>query len=660
MVVPMKKVSLVVMDKHQEESLKKLRDVGVVHIERKNVSSDTLTKLLERKVKIETVLGMLRSQEAEAKAAAAKAGSKAAQALPAVHYNRRVSDFAGPDGAPFSAIGLDAEEREDLIQHITRIGEHRKSLQERTIALTKEQSRLEAWGSFSPKDIQFLKDSGIALYLYELTGKAFEALPKDIPYIVSGGDKKTVRLLTVGKEIPGETPFEPGKRSLDEVYAQLIETNEKLADANRQLTSLATRRPAIETQLKDLLKQIEFETARSGMDSLADGSAQTVSWLTGFVPDDELGQLKRAAAENGWALLATEPGPDDMVPTKLKNNRVAGLLKPLTDFLEVTPGYQEADISGWFLLFFVIFFGMIFGDAGYGAIILIAALIGICKTVKKGVPPVLKLMILLGGSNFVWGVITCTWFGVDADKLPYFLQDISLPLISNVAAAASAEGEAIVRQNLMIICFSLALVQLTIGHIIAISRTKSIKILADIGAIAMLAGMYGVVLILIASNEYRNLADYIPMMPCVYALGGGFVVNFIFANYEGSVGRSILEGLKNIISMILGIANVFSDIMSYIRLWAVGLAGGAISSTVVSMAGPMLGHFIFFIFGVILLVFGHGLNLVLNVLSVLVHGVRLNTLEFSGHVGLTWAGTPYRPFSNGAKAAVAANDGAKK
>ena len=197
----------------------------------------------------------------------------------------------------------------------------------------------------------------------------------------------------------------------------------------------------------------------------------------------------------------------------------------------------------------------------------------------------------------------------------------------------------------MIFCFSLALLQLSIGHIIAISRTRSLKVLADLGSIAMLIGMYGVILTLIASNEYRNLGDYIPMMPFAYLLGSGFVINFVFANYNGSVGRSILESLKNFISMIPGIANVFSDIMSYIRLWAVGLAGAAISTTVVTMAGPMLGHLIFFIFGVLLLVFGHGLNLVLNTLSVLVHAVRLNTLEFSGHVGLTWAGSAYKPFS---------------
>jgi V/A-type H+-transporting ATPase subunit I len=286
---------------------------------------------------------------------------------------------------------------------------------------------------------------------------------------------------------------------------------------------------------------------------------------------------------------------------------------------------------------------MIFGDAGYGALLLLGSLAGIIKTVKKGVPPVLKLLVLLGLSNFIWGTLTCSWFGVeDLAKLPQFLRDISLPLISNVTAAASLRGKDIVQQNLMILCFSLALLHLSIGHILAIIHDKSLRILAHVGSIAMLGGMYFIILSLIASNEARRIPLY-PM--AVYVFAGGFVLNFVFAAYEGSIGRSILESLKNIISVILGIANVFSDIMSYIRLWAVGLAGAAIASTVNAMAGPMLGRLIFFVFGVALLVFGHGLNLVLNVLSVLVHGVRLNTLEFSGHVGLAWSGYPYRPFA---------------
>jgi V/A-type H+-transporting ATPase subunit I len=124
----------------------------------------------------------------------------------------------------------------------------------------------------------------------------------------------------------------------------------------------------------------------------------------------------------------------------------------------------------------------------------------------------------------------------------------------------------------------------------------------------------------------------------------GFVLSFIFSNYEGSVGKSVLESCKNIISVLLGVVNVFSDTVSYIRLWAVGLAGAAISNTVNTMAGPMLGKLAFFMVAVVLLVFGHGLNMVLNLLSVVVHGVRLNTLEFSQHLGMTWSGTKYSPF----------------
>ncbi|MBR3549408.1 MAG: hypothetical protein IKN90_04955, partial [Treponema sp.] len=123
----------------------------------------------------------------------------------------------------------------------------------------------------------------------------------------------------------------------------------------------------------------------------------------------------------------------------------------------------------------------------------------------------------------------------------------------------------------------------------------------------------------------------------------------VFSNYDGSIGKSVLESCKNIISVLLGIVNVFSDIVSYIRLWAVALAGAAISSTVNSMAGPMFGKLALVIFAVVLLVFGHGLNMMLNLLSVIVHGVRLNTLEFSTHLGMTWSGTKYRPFSEGAK-----------
>ena len=637
MILPMKKVCLIVQDKHQDDALTKLREVGIVHIRKTNAASDRLSKTLERKAMAENAIGLIQPYKPPKKKSAGEAR----------HTDRRISDHVGPEEIePYSLDAVNSPERPPkLVDLMTHIGKERKALEDRQTVLAKERSRIVSWGEFDPASIKELASLGLPVYLYELTHEAFAAVPEDVRSIKLSENKNGVRLLVLDKEIPGVTPFQLPEKSLAAIDAELNDLQYKLVAIDTRIKSFADRRHILVKEMKEIRSSIDFETAKAELEKVEGVPVDLgFSCLTGFVPAEDLGKLKAAAADNGWALMAGDPAPEDNVPTKLKNNRFVRLLSPLTDFLEVTPGYNEVDISGFFLVFFVIFFGMIFGDAGYGMIILFAAIFGIFKTMQKGVPTVLKFMLLLGISNFAWGVLTCTWFGVDAQKLPAFLQNISFAPISAVTAAQSAYDDGIVRQNLMVFCFSLAVVQLSIGHIIAITRLRTLKILGELGSISMLVGMYGVVLILIASNEYRNLAEYIPMMPCVYALGIGFVINFVFLNYDGSIGKSILESLKNIISMILGIANVFSDIMSYIRLWAVGLAGGAISSTVVAMAGPMLGHFIFFVFGVVLLVFGHGLNLVLNVLSVLVHGVRLNTLEFSGHVGLTWAGTAYKPF----------------
>jgi V/A-type H+-transporting ATPase subunit I len=616
MIVPMQKVSLVVMDKNREAALERLRELGVVHPERRNVASDVLTKLSERKAKAETALGILRS-------------------------------YTPPKGAERSGEG----DGEALAARVLNLADERKTLQEQLAWNVKEQSRIEKWGNFDPRLIKELGERGIVLFLYELPLKTWEFLSqgeaRDRPVILLSRSKTSVFLLVPYRELPGETPFALPEHSLAELARIRGEIRDRLGAVEKELESLAARKGIIEAGQKALLEGIDFETVRAGMEVAEDIPAElTVSWITGFIPLEDLGLLKRAAAENNWALIADDPGPDDAVPTKLKNNRLVSLIYPLTDFLETVPGYNEVDISGWFLLFFCVFFGMIFGDAGYGFLLMLIGIIGAAKTAKKGVPAALKMLLLLSFSNIVWGVITCTWFGIDAAKLPGVLRLISVPPISNATAALSAESKALVDQNLQIVCFSLALLQLGVAHIKGIVRNiRSLRLFGELGALAMLVGMFNVVLSLVVSNAYRR----IPFLPqSLYLIIGGFVLTFIFAGYEGSVAKSVLSSLKNIISVILGITNVFSDIMSYIRLWAVGLAGASISATVNTMAGPLLGNFLIFL-GIILLVFGHGLNVILNVLSVLVHGVRLNTLEFSGHLGLTWSGTAYRPFSKTGK-----------
>jgi len=169
----------------------------------------------------------------------------------------------------------------------------------------------------------------------------------------------------------------------------------------------------------------------------------------------------------------------------------------------------------------------------------------------------------------------------------------------------------------------------------------------------MLWGMFYVVLSMVVSGEIFSFDKVVYGIPVgtvsISLIGFGFVLSFVFSNYEKSIGASILESCKNIISVLLGIVNIFSDIVSYIRLWAVGLAGAAIAQTVNQMAGPLLGRAALFLAFILLIVFGHGLNMILDTLSVIVHGVRLNTLEFSSHLGMSWSGFKYEPFSETVK-----------
>jgi len=625
------------MDRDKDAALKKIRELGVIHLERKAVSSPALTKLLDRRVQLDIASGV----------------------LSAFTPKKKNKDKEPPpkfDG--------------DLARHVVALSDRRKKLQDYIFNHQREMSRFEKWGEFEPKDFAYLKEHGVNAQLYDITLASYEKNTRDVPHIVLSTDKKnhTVHLLAFDA-VPNEHPYLLPERPLSLVNERDKIRKAEMVRIEDELAALSSLKNQIEDVKVSLLTDIEFETANSAMERVendAEGSDVNISWISGYAPASDVGLLKRAASENGWALCAADPAEDDtQVPTKLKNNKLTELIYPLTGFLEMSPGYREKDISGWFLLFFTLFFGMIFGDAAYGTILCLIAIIFIAKTSKKGTPLIFKFMFLMSLSNITWGVLTCSWFGFDASAVPRILQNISLPLIVNTSgepgwlAAYNANNFWIrsglvaaydnvdamgkgITSNLMLFCFSVALTQLSVAHIKGIfANIKSPRVLAEFGQLGMLVGMYFVVLALVVFNTgFGGVKSW--QFGCLI---GGFALNFVFGNYEGSVLKSLLTSCANILTNVLGITNVFSDIMSYIRLWAVGLAGASIASTVDGFAGSMVSHLVFFIFGVVLFLFGHSFNMVLNVLSVLVHGVRLNTLEFSSHLGLTWSGFSYKPFA---------------
>ena len=619
MIVPMKKVSVVVLNSERRNAVSKLRKLGLLHLEALTGSGEDLARLREEYAASESALSVL-------------------------------GEFKVPKAK--QSVSVLGEQRVlEKIKDINAKAERKRACADTIVQNSAEIERFARWGEVDPEDFSFLTQKGVYLSLYEIPTKDYGVLPESVKTIFVSGDKAQTRFLLVGdanRQRPAELP--PQALNIAEPRLStkaLAAENERLTQEIEAITGALFNEAVYKTEIsvysKKLAKDVEFENVFTGMyDDVAEGERRSnLAWLSGFAPAADVDAIKKAAAAEHWALSVSEPEPDDAVPTKLKNNKLVSLIYPLTDFLETVPGYTEYDISGWFLLFFCVFFGMIFGDAGYGSLLALIAVVGLAAKGKKA-PQGLKLLLLLAISNIAWGVMTCTWFGIPADALPQALRGISISAISN----ASPDQDA-VSKNLQVVCFSIALVQLCLAHIKGALRCLSTKgarpkVLSEIGSIAMLAGMYNVILMLVVQID-----PFLTMDIIVGLLIGGFVLTFVFANYAGSIGKSILSSCQNIISVVLGITNVFSDIMSYIRLWAVGLAGSSISSTVNTMAGPTLGNFLIFL-GILLLVFGHGLNIILNVLSVLVHGVRLNTLEFSSHLGISWSGIAYKPFKEAA------------
>ena len=633
MIVPMKKVSLIIMGDKKSDTLRKLRSLGLVHIEISEASGEEIDKLREKIALLESAAYIIGKDK--------KAVSKKAE----------------------------LEKVMEIAHRVQNLDEEKKTLLAEKSTLSAELERLRSWGEIDPEALKALTKEGVEIELFEMPKAEYETLGSEVKTLKLDVLKSSVKFALIKDEKTEDIPasllvyrLQLPAYSTEKTRERIKEINLRILEADKEIASYASYCDSIKEGVEKLTKELEFETYREGMacEELSEQSEKSasVAYFTGYIEAENIERLKENAAENAWGLLIEEPTPEDNVPTKLKNNKFVSLIYPLTDFLGTVPGYFEYDLSAWFLGFILIFFGIIFGDGGYGLLITTVAAIPIISNLikKKPVAPAFLLVGLFGLSTILWGTLTCTWFGLAAESLPAWLQNLSVPLISNVYADKIwypfwSDGTAglTTAQNLQIFCFTLALVQLTVAHIKGALRNRtSLKMLGDIGSILQLLGIYYLVLSLVVNPQVFSFSLVISGVPVgtvsIALIGVGFLMSFVFANYEGSVIKAILSSLTNIVSVLLGVVNVFSDIVSYIRLWAVGLAGAAISATVNELASPLLGNFMFMILAIVLLVFGHGLNMVLNILSVIVHGIRLNTLEFSSHLDMSWSGHKFEPF----------------
>ncbi|MEW5817120.1 MAG: V-type ATP synthase subunit I, partial [Spirochaetota bacterium] len=592
MIVKMKKASLVIMEDYRETALDALREIGVLHIEKKSGTSEDLSTLIEQRTAQEKAILLLPKNEN--------------------------SVTEGPKRS-----------MPEVTSKVLALFEESKAIQDDLEKLRKEQEKLQVWGDFNPIDIEKLKEKGITVRLYNTTVEDFENLPKDIYTVIFSRTKYNVQFASVflpGTIIPDIKELPLPEQGLTEIAKIISEKQHRREEIDTQMEALSQYREAMKAYITRLDEKIEFEEAKISTEKEAE-----LAFLTGYIPEKKVQLLKETAVRKGWALLIQEPGDDDTVPTLIENPKAIRIIKPIFDFLATVPGYKEFDISFWFLIFFTVFVAMIIGDAGYGFIFLIIAVVAKIKMSKSQPSEPITLLIVLSLATIIWGAITGTWFGSEAlSELWLFSWMIFEPV-----ASFNKNSSNLIKQ----ICFYLGVVHLSIAHIKSfIKLMPSLKAVAQVGWLVMIWGLFFLIMNIVLSKPLNPVAPYL--------IFSGFAAIIVFSEQEGNFFKGLLKGLAGLLLKVLNSVSAFADIISYVRLFAVGLATVEIAKSFNTMVSGLGSSIFGIIAAAIILVLGHGLNIAMSTLSVVVHGIRLNMLEFSGHLGMEWTGVPYKPFQS--------------
>ena len=590
----MKTVTLLAMAKDECSALEALREIGVMHL----VASERISE----------------------------ATQSSADLLNSALRTKQFLEAFRADDAELITTG-DAVRGREIIESAGKLLAHKPELESAVSTLKQRLERLAVWGDFRRNTIDELQSKGINVLLCSGAKDDFKAAALlenvtvvpvrearsmvDFAVIVRGDDAAAVASkLPVVQLAEDDDPA---------VLSSKYECAAKeLQQLENELAKLACETGSVERFCDELAESAEFNRAVDAMSEHGE-----IAVLRGFVPVSDVEVLRNAAAVNGWGLLIADPADDEDVPVLLENNKFTRIVKPLFDFLGIAPGYREIDVSGGVLIFFALFYAIIIGDAGYGIVFAIAALLGLRAAKRK---PALKLpmtlFLVLSVAATVWGALCGSWFGLSV------IPGTDIPGLECFRDFASSNAK---QANIQFFCFILAVLQLSVGHIWRVIRERNWRALGQhLGWVMIIWGNFFLTVRLIVYP-----GEFPQYMYVLY--GAGLLLVVLFGvNWKN---------IADIFQFPFDIIGSFTDILSYIRLFAVGLAGACIAGSFNGMAFDVSAVSAWLIpAGVLVALAGHLLNIALAFLSVLVHAVRLNTLEFSNHAGLSWSGQSFNPF----------------
>jgi V/A-type H+-transporting ATPase subunit I len=585
-IVKMKKLFLVVLKKDVIDVLAKLRTLGSVHVEHQEpLKGYDLNEFRQEVDELEKVTTTLIDLKQEAP-------------------QEIVEDWREPTNL--------------ILERLAEIDRYHESILKRNQLIL----QWEPWGSFNVNDIESLKEKEIKTVLVKKKVSNKERFCSSIiatKVFTSNGYDHFILLSQKDINVGLEQIALPAI-SLDEMKTLQTQEQQKIEEAQKDINEQVKYLEFLKKQLSQSNESLTFEEVATGMKK-----DEQLAILKGFIPLENADQLKDSSKKHNWALILEDVTDEDSVPTALKNPKWVNLIKPVLNFVDVLPGYREMDVSMVFLIFFSLFFGMLIGDAAYGLIFM-----GITFVAQVKLGPKLKdktvfyMMYLLTAMTIIWGVLTGTYFG------QAWVKTIIPPVVPWLNDM----------NNLIYLCFLIAAIHLTIARVWQIILLfPSIKFLSQVGWLAMVWIMF------IGANMFVLSANPPGFTMALLVVGAALIILFTKPNKNPlkAIGPGIGDFLMNFI-------NAFTDVVSYIRLFAVGLATVAVADAFNGMAmGVGFGNIPKGIGTGLILILGHSLNMVLAGLAVLVHGIRLNVLEFPGHLNLEWGGFMYKPFENNKK-----------
>lgn len=601
MIVPMRKYSFLVYHKNYLEFLEAIREIGVLHV-------------------IEKQEGVADNQ----------ALNDQLQLMSRIRVAQRMLAGYADDSTPETPADWTVDGAALLGESESRLNQL-EALHQKLQLTDREWERMEMWGAFSHELIKKLADEGYVLHFYSCNIRKFDQ-EWEVKYplfeIDTVGTTRYFVVLTAPDIQPDidADPVRLSDRNAVEIEADKILVREQIVDTKKGLEEFAKKAiPALEAYQRLVNGEIDFSRVMLNTRIEADNK---VMLLEGWSPVEKSNELETYLNQSGVYYEAADPDAEEPVPVKLKNSKFAALFENIGDLYDL-PNYREIDLTPFFAPFFLLFFGLCLGDSAYGLLIVLASLYA-RKKAKESMKPLFSLAAWLGGSTVLIGLITGSFFG-------FVIAKFNLPFIEQFKKFILSPGD------LFNVALILGVIQIIFGMII-----KTVGTIRRFGFGAGISLVGWLLVILGGGSTYlvSMMVDLSPQLLKVlyyvfFGLGG--VMVFLLNNLKRNPFINVGAGVWDFYNMATGL---LGDLLSYIRLFALGISSSVMGIVFNDLAINLSGDIpvVSTIIMLIIMIFGHGINIFMGVLGSFVHPMRLTFVEFYKNAGFEGGGKKYRPF----------------